>query len=45
MSKTYVADDNFAKVASGEWTFEEWMAQAEEGPEITIPEENEDTDE
>lgn len=38
MSKTYVIDDSFAKVVSGEWSFDDWMAQAEEGPEVIITE-------
>lgn len=36
MNKTYIVDNSFAKVVSGEWSFEDWMAQAENGPDIDI---------
>lgn len=36
---TLKLDDNWQKVVSGEWTIEQWAAQAEDGPEITITEE------
>jgi len=34
--KTFKLDSNWAKVASGEMTIEEWQHQAENGPEIEV---------
>jgi len=36
--KTYIADDSFEKVVIGEWTWQQWMEQAKEGPEYDVSE-------
>lgn len=36
--KTYVLDDKWNDVVSGDMTIEEWLKQAKEGPEIDIDE-------
>ena len=37
--KSYILDNNWSKVVSGEMTIEEWMNQAASGPEIDVTEE------